>query len=104
MTREEKFCRMVHLRNTVPESEECKILEAEMAMTGPQVKAIMDDCEAKQKPLRDAIRALDERSSKARELCPHEKRVKYDADQVITDVCIYCGHEKHVRTYGPGAG
>jgi len=104
MNREEKFYRMVHLRNTAPESEELKILEAELAMTGPQVEAIIQDCEAKKKPLYDAIRALDEQRQKARELCPHEKRYLYDADQVITNVCVYCGDQVHVRTYGPGAG
>lgn len=104
MTREEKFCRVVHLRHTAPESEELKILEAEIAMTGPQVRTIIEDCEAKQKPLYAEIRALDTQMQKARELCPHEKRVPYDADQVITSMCIYCGDQVHVRTYGPGAG
>ena len=104
MTREERCVRIAHLRNTAPGSDELKILEAEFAMTGPQVLAIINDCDAKKKPLYEQIRALDEQRQKARELCPHEKRYLYDADQVITNVCVYCGDQVHVRTYGPGAG
>ncbi len=68
-------------------------------MSGPETKAEIARLVAEKKPLRDQIAEKSATIRKLIDQCPHEQRQPYRACGVETSVCIYCGHEVHVRDY-----
>ncbi len=87
------------VRDALEAHEAKQKLPKENPTTGPEVRAFIAACEAKKDLLYATIREIDDQERKARDQCPHERRVPRHGDGVETAVCIYCEHEKHVRTY-----
>ncbi len=100
MNRAQKFCRMVHLSEKDPDSDEYKKLVADLALAGPQIKDKLAEIKKKQMALNKEHTALHMEAINLMQSCPHDGgRWPYRAAGVETAVCNYCGDQEHVRDY-----
>lgn len=68
-------------------------------MTGPETKEAIAKITTERLLLNRQIEAKTAEIGKLMDQCPHEIRRPYRACGVETSMCIYCGHEVHVRDY-----